>query len=125
MGFDITLKWDEGHRRAFRTSVPGLTVRIGGSPKDIAVKDFSATGIAVAAGSGWSDTDSTVKIKLLLNGKLFLDDLKARVVRLADAGIIALDFMELDRRKQGRLDKLALEVQKRIIDLKKRKKAEK
>ncbi|WP_018125304.1 PilZ domain-containing protein [Desulfovibrio oxyclinae] len=121
MDFNISLPdAEEKLRRAFRTRVPGLTVEFLEQGKTLPVKDISATGFAVEGDSTMREGTSH-PVKLLLNGKLFLSDIKANVIRVAENGIAGLNFEQLDRRQQQRLDKLVLEVQKRLIALKKNK----
>ena len=64
-----------------------------------------------------------VSFDLLLNKRLFLGDLKGKVMRVLDKGIIGCNFEPMDRRQEIKLDKLVLEVQKRLIELRKAKRA--
>ncbi|QGY41518.1 PilZ domain-containing protein [Pseudodesulfovibrio cashew] len=121
MGFDLELSTnsDGQLRQAFRTKVPGLTVRFAGMDGVLEVKDLSATGFAVLdSGRGFSEGGNLV-CDLLINSKLFLGELKARVIRVLDNGIVGINFEELSRQQQAKLDKLVLEVQKRLIALRK------
>lgn len=120
MDFQISTGGDDQLRKAFRTRVPGLTVRFPAMKKVYEVKDLSATGFAVL------DTEKTFKegqplvCDLLINKKLFLGEVNAEVMRVLDNGIIGINFIELARQKQVKLDKLVLEVQKRLIELRKK-----
>lgn len=61
-----------------------------------------------------------IEFELHLNKKLFLSGVTAKVMRVLDNGLIGCNFENLDHRKEARLDKLVLEVQKRMIELKKK-----
>ncbi|MDD4951837.1 MAG: PilZ domain-containing protein, partial [Desulfovibrionaceae bacterium] len=65
-----------------------------------------------------------LELEFFLNRKLFLGGAKCRVMRVLDNGIVGVNFVDLDRHQQIRLDKLVLEVQKRLIELRKAKRAE-
>lgn len=128
MDFDIQMPTeDDKLRQAFRTRVPGLAVRINTEKGvlDCPVSDISATGFAfVDSPRGYSNGQEIV-VDILLAKKLFLGDIKAKVMRVLDKGIIGCNFMGMERRQEIRLDKLVLEVQKRLIELRKaRKEAE-
>lgn len=122
MGFDIEVSTgrDVQLRKAFRTRVPGLTVRFAALEKVLEVKDLSATGFAILAPDLRLQEGQIVECDLLINKKLFLAGAKAQVMRVLDNGIIGINFEELPRQKQAKLDKLVLEVQKRLIELRKK-----
>ena len=64
----------------------------------------------------------TFSFDLLLNKRLFLGDLKGKVMRvITEKGIIGCNFDGMERRQEIKLDKLVLEVQKRLIELRKAK----
>ncbi|MBA4356941.1 MAG: PilZ domain-containing protein [Humidesulfovibrio sp.] len=123
MDFDIKIDEDDKLRQAFRTRVPGLDIRINTSkgPLDFAVRDISAAGFAFADNPRGYSAGLEFTFDLLLSKKLFLGDLKAKVSRVLDNGIIGCNFLAMDRRQEIRLDKLVLEVQKRLIELRKAK----
>lgn len=121
MDFKISLPdAEEKLRRAFRTRVPGLTVKFLELGITTPIKDISATGFAVDGGPGMKE-GMQYTVRLLLNDKLFLGDVRSTVIRVVGNGIVGLNFEELDRKQQQRLDKLVLEVQKRLIALRKKK----
>ena len=60
-------------------------------------------------------------VELLIKDKIFLREMNAVVMRVLDNGIIGMNFVDLERQKQIKLDKLVLEVQKRLIALRKKK----
>ncbi|WP_319466258.1 PilZ domain-containing protein [uncultured Pseudodesulfovibrio sp.] len=121
MGFDIDLpNGDDQLRKAFRTKVPGLSARFPGLKKIYEVKDLSATGFAVLDKEGTFKEGQSLEIELLIKKRLFLDGAKTEVMRVLDNGIIGINFIDLERQKQAKLDKLVLEVQKRLIELRKK-----
>ncbi len=100
--------------------MPGLTANFLDLGVSTPVKDISATGFAVQGSAGMKE-NSEHTVRLLLNDKLFLGDIRCTVIRVVKNGIVGLNFEELDRKQQQRLDKLVLEVQKRLIALRKQK----
>jgi hypothetical protein len=121
MGFDLDIpSGDDQLRKAFRTKVPGLTARFPGLDKVFEVKDLSATGFAVLDPSKGFREGQVVDVDLLISKKLFLGSASAQVMRVLDNGIVGINFVDLERQKQVKLDKLVLEVQKRLIELRKK-----
>lgn len=124
MDFDIKMDGDDKLRQAFRTRVPGLDVRVvtKSGPQDFPVSDISASGFAFAANPRDYSSGMILSFDLLLGKRLFLGDLKAKVMRvITEKGIIGCNFQEMERRQEIKLDKLVLEVQKRLIELRKAK----
>lgn len=123
MDFEIKMDGDDKLRQAFRTRVPGLDVRVitQNGPQDFPVNDISATGFAFADSPRKYSAGMVFSFDLLLGKRLFLGDLKGKVMRVLDKGIIGCNFMEMERRQEIKLDKLVLEVQKRLIELRKAK----
>ncbi|MGE4556998.1 MAG: PilZ domain-containing protein [Desulfovibrionaceae bacterium] len=116
MDFDIKIGGEDDHlRKAFRTQVPGLMARIEGRKKPFQVKDLSSGGFAFLDEGKTFKEGETHRVDLLLKTKLFLGGLTARVMRVLDNGIIGCNLEDLDKRQEARLDKLVLEVQKRLI----------
>jgi len=126
MGFEIEISTggDDQLRKAFRTKVPGLSVRFPALKKVYEVKDLSATGYAVLDTENTFKEGQTLDAELLINKKLFLSGVDSIVMRVLDNGIIGINFVELERQKQAKLDKLVLEVQKRLIELRKKQREE-
>lgn len=122
MGFDLNISTgpDDQLRKAFRTRVPGLSVRFPALKKVYEVKDLSATGFAVLDQAKSFKEGQPLEAELLINKKLFLSGVNSVVMRVLDNGIIGINFVELERQKQAKLDKLVLEVQKRLIELRKK-----
>jgi len=122
MGFDIDLpSGDDQLRKAFRTKVPGLAVRFPALKKVFEVKDVSATGFAVLDPEKGFKEGQSLEVDLLIKKKVFVAECKAVVMRVLDNGIIGINFVDLGRQQQAKLDKLVLEVQKRLIELRKKK----
>nr|WP_284710776.1 PilZ domain-containing protein [Desulfovibrio aminophilus] len=125
MDFDVRLPNDDDQlRKAFRTRVPGLLIRVADSGKEYQVKDLSASGFAILEEARVFKEGQAFEFDLLLARKLFLSQIKGRVMRVLDNGIVGCNFQDLDRRQEMKLDKLVLEVQKRLIELRKAKKEE-
>jgi hypothetical protein len=123
MEFEIKMDGDDKLRQAYRTRVPGLDVRVitKTGPEDFAVQDISASGFAFSDHPRRYSPGMVFSFDLLLNKRLFLGDLKGKVMRVLDKGIIGCVFEAMERRQEIKLDKLVLEVQKRLIELRKAK----
>lgn len=122
MDFNIELPDDEERlRKAFRTKVPGLTARFPGLDLVFEVADLSATGFAVIDKGGRFAEKDGYDVELLIKNRLFISGARAVCIRVHDNGLVGLNFADLDRQKQIKLDKLVLEVQKRLIALRKKK----
>lgn len=123
---DLLLKDDDGElkRAAFRAAIPGLEMRERASGRSYPVKDISATGL------GASDPDKVLRpgvryeVDLLINRKSYLEGIGVKVVRQTQSGTAGVVFDGLDRRQEASLDKLILEVQKRLIAMRKKKQGE-
>jgi hypothetical protein len=120
MAFDISFgDSEERARQAFRTRVPGLEVRFHDSERVYEIRDISASGFAIEDKSGGFKTGGRYDVSLYLNRKQFLGHAGVSVVRALENGIVGLAFDELKRQQALKLDKLVLEVQKRLIQLRK------
>lgn len=106
-------------RRAYRAKVPGLSALAKESEKHYKVEDLSALGFALRDPEGDLRQGDEQFFDLFLAEKLVLEDFKAKVMRINEDGLIGLNFMELDEKAEERLDKLVLEVQKKIISMRK------
>lgn len=125
MDFDVRMpNEDDKLRKAFRTRVPGLLIRVIESGREYQVKDLSASGFAILEENRLFKEGHTFQFDLLLAKKLFLTQVTAKIMRVLDNGIVGCNFADLDRRQEMKLDKLVLEVQKRLIELRKAKKEE-
>ncbi|MBG3876582.1 PilZ domain-containing protein [Desulfovibrio oxamicus] len=114
--FDFTLPSDvEGERRAYRTSVPGLEASVAGKDGTFPVENVSAVGIAMhAPGHAFAEGED-LRVDLLIMGKPYITALPARVARLGEGGLVGCELASPDFWQEARLDKLVLEVQKRMI----------
>ncbi|HEU6437008.1 MAG TPA: PilZ domain-containing protein [Nitratidesulfovibrio sp.] len=114
--FNFTLPSDiEGERRAYRTSVPGLAASVAGKDGTFPVENVSAVGIAMhAPGHAFAEGED-LRLDLLILGRPYITALPARVVRLEGAALVGCEFTAPDFWQEARLDKLVLEVQKRMI----------
>lgn len=110
-------------RNAFRATIPGLEAYVQEREKFYVIKDLSATGMGMQADrDGEFTAGESFTFDLYLNKKLYLGGLEAKVMRISDQLIAGCIFEEPPPRKEARLDKLVLEVQKRLIALRKAKK---
>lgn len=103
-----------GRRQAFRAVPPGVTARVRETLDSFDVNDISAGGVCMTVPEVVFAKGRTLRIDLLIAGRLFLPDLEALVVR-AVPGECACAFQNLTRRQELKLDKLVLEIQKREI----------
>ncbi|WP_319765202.1 PilZ domain-containing protein [Maridesulfovibrio sp.] len=108
-------------RGAFRTSLPGLALRIEGKESTYSVKDFSVNGLAFSAGDDTFEVNETFMVDFVLGKKALLTGLEIKVVRDIGKGLMGCIYVDLDKYQEARLDKLVLEVQKRMIKLRKKK----
>lgn len=121
MDFSIKTEGDDDRlRKAFRTRVPGFHVKVEG--KVYEVKDLSASGFAVGDRSGLLKEGTGHTATFYLNKKMFLSEVGSEVVRVLDNGIVGFNFVGLERRQAIKMDKLVLEIQKRLIELRKKQK---
>ena len=101
--------------------MPGLTARFPGLDQVYDVLDLSATGVAVREEGGRFVEKEMYDVELRIRNRLFIGGALAMCMRLHDGGVVGFNFVDLDRQKQIKLDKLVLEVQKRRIALQKKK----
>ncbi|MEW5771940.1 MAG: PilZ domain-containing protein [Thermodesulfobacteriota bacterium] len=116
----FTVGGDDSQRRAFRAKVPGLKVAVPDRSASYDVMDLSAMGLAFRDDAKSFKENTIITFDLYLNDKVFLAELTARVMRMLDNGLVGCNFEGNDHRKEARLDKLVLEVQKRLIALRKK-----
>lgn len=119
--FDFSLPGaDEHSRRAYRTCVPGLEAYVHERGRAYVVKDLSAMGMGMQVQDKDRFTvNETFTCDLMLNKKTFLTGIRATVMRIAANNLAGCNFEAMDKRMEARLDKLVLEVQKRLISLRK------
>jgi hypothetical protein len=116
----FTVAGDDSNRRAFRAKVPGLKVVVPARNAAYDVMDLSAMGLAFRDDTKSFKENTIITFDLYLNDKVFLAELTARVMRMLGNGLVGCNFEGNDHRKEARLDKLVLEVQKRLIALRKK-----
>jgi hypothetical protein len=110
---------EDSARRAFRAKVPGLKVLLRDRGEIRDVMDISSMGLAFKDDTKTFHEGDSVLFDLLLNDKPFLVELKAVVMRVLDKGLVGVNFEIDDHHKEIRLDKLVLEIQKRMIAMRK------
>ncbi len=122
MDFTIKTESEEDRlRKAFRTKVPGFHAKVSETGKIYEVKDLSASGFAIDDPKGSLDEGQGIDVTFYLNKKTFLSGVQSVVIRVLDNGIVGINFIGLERRQSMKLDKLVLEIQKRLIELRKKK----
>ncbi|MCT4536196.1 PilZ domain-containing protein [Halodesulfovibrio sp.] len=122
---EFTMPTSNERRRAFRAKAYGISVAFEEKNVTCDILDVSVTGFAIKTESLFLKEGAEHSISIQVAGKAYLSDLTCRVVRILDNGIIGCDFRTLDRRQEARLDRLVLELQKRMIAKKKEKDAAK
>lgn len=121
MDFSISMPGDNDKlRQAYRTRVPGFMVLVKKLNRQYEVKDLSATGFAVMDKEEVFSENTEFEVDFILNKKPFITDINSIVMRVVGNGIVGFNFVDLERKKQIKLDKLVLEVQKRLIALRKK-----
>ncbi len=121
MDFTINIESEEERlRKAFRTKVPGFHAKIVETGEIYEVKDLSASGFAIGDPKNSLKEGQEIEITFYLNKKTFLSSVQCVVIRVLDNGIVGFNFIGLERRQSIKLDKLVLEIQKRLIELKKK-----
>ncbi len=106
-------------RKAYRVSIPGLKVIIKGRDDDYQAMDISAGGVAFS----FSEKDKPglatgreIELSLKIKNRVFLENLRAVVIKSRD-DFAACEFRDIPFRQEVLLDKLVLEVQKRMIEI--------
>ncbi len=119
--FEFTLAEDEqGQRLAYRALVHGIEARIGANKATLPVADISVSGCAFQLCEGFSTKEGDIlPLQLEVRGRVIIAQLRAQVIRVTGRGMVACTFMNLSERQEYALDKLVLEIQKRLIEMKK------
>lgn len=122
MDFDFRLPDDyqNGKRKAYRVTAPGLEAHFKQKSAYYKIKDLSATGMAIVDKELGFKKGQKFAVDLTLNKRRYVSGIKAEVVRCAEDGTVGLMFHELEFNKEVRLDKLVVEIQKRAIEYRKR-----
>ena len=115
MGLDIHYD-SQGPRAAFRATLPGLTLELPGG-QQLPLRDLSAGGLSfVLPRAGHLIVQGTeVRANLSIAGKVYIESLPCKIVRITDTDLVAVAFENLSRLHEARIDKLVLEIQKRLI----------
>lgn len=108
-------------RQAYRLHVPGLSIRIQGQEASCPVIDLSPLGLAFKHEGRAFSLGQTFTLDLYARDKLWVDGLNAKIVRVREKSQVACVFVGLTRVQERALDTLTLEIQKRLIDLRKKK----
>ena len=120
---NFSMPTSDERRRAFRAKAYGVAVTFEEQNVTCDILDVSVTGFAIKNESISLKEGADYAISILVAGKMYLSDLTCRVVRKLDNGLIGCDFRTLDRRQEARLDRLVLELQKRMIAKKRKQSA--
>ena len=115
----MKISYDSGNkeRSAFRAGIPGLVMKVEGYSESFDVKDISAKGIAFYAEENVFELETQFEVDLILFGRDILLGLTVRAVRDIGKGLMGCIFIDIDKYQEERLDKLVLEIQKRMIQL--------
>ncbi len=116
--FDFTLGIDEEpQRHSYRAHVYGIEVRLDRGEESYNLMDISISGCAFRAPENVFDVGDQLCLRVEVKGRVILAGIEARVVRFLDNDIVACAFDALTQKQEYTLDKLVLEIQKRIIAL--------
>lgn len=108
-------------RQAYRVVARGLNIMIQGRSTPLPVHDLSVAGLAFRDEAQSLTLGQAFQFDLLIKDKVWVDGVAAKVVRTWNRDMTACIFEGLTRSQETMLDKLTLEIQKRMIDhLKKR-----
>lgn len=114
----------ESKRQAYRVHFPGLSIRVQGRNMPYPVIDLSATGLAYRDDEQAFTLGQKIRLDLYVKDKAWVEGVRAKLVRIRDNGVTACVFEDLTKPQERLLDKLTLEIQKRLIDQRKRKQQE-
>ncbi len=109
---------DDSIRSTYRTSFPGLTVQLK-SGENAQVKNISAGGIGFISYRGSCVEGETQRLNIYISGRPFITNVKGKFIRIYPDGFVACSFVELSRQHELKLDKLVLEMQKKMIAVRK------
>ncbi len=118
--FDFTLPEDkQGQRHAFRANVHGIDVRLNKGKNIYHIVDISVTGCAFQMPQKFFAIGNEFILQMEVSGRVILAGLHARVIRSTAQGLVACTFLKMSERQELAMDKLVLEIQKRIIEVSK------
>lgn len=110
----------ESKRQAYRVAVRGLSIRIDGREEVCPVMDLSATGLAFVDQKQSLSLGENITLDLYVKDRVWQEKIAAKVVRVWNQGMTACVFENMSRHQEQAMDKLTLEIQKRLIDQRKR-----
>lgn len=105
-------------RGAFRIEAPGLVAHVRGVGTFV-VRDVSVKGLCLVDAAELVGRTETFDCDLELSGKMIITGLPARTAWQGDEGEVGLSFENLPLRRELLVDKLVLDMQKRLIAQKK------
>lgn len=111
-------------RKAYRVSIPNLKIKIKDRPGKFEALDISVGGVAFSLKKNDDhglEAGQDVEISLIIKEKVFLKELQGKLVKVTDT-FAACEFEDIPLRQEAILDKLVLEIQKKMIELKRKKK---
>ncbi len=116
--YDFSLEEDaQSARNAYRAMVQGIEARINGGKSTYEVVDISVSGCAIQLPANINLAEgATFTVQLEVRGRSILTALRVKVIRVTPKGIVACNFMNMNERQEYALDKLVLEIQKRLIE---------
>lgn len=120
MDYDVNFEGRYTGRDAYRTRLPGLVAQLADDGREYEVLNLSASGVALKSEGRSFAREELLVFDLVLSGVRILKGARAKVVRVLGRELAGCDFVGLSREEESRLDKLILEVQKRLISARKR-----
>jgi len=110
----------ESKRQAYRVAVRGLSIRIDGREEVCPVVDVSATGLAFVDRKQSLSLGENIRLDLYIKNRVWQEKIAAKIVRIWNQGMTACVFEHMTKYQEQSMDKLTLEIQKRLIDQRKR-----
>lgn len=119
--FSFTYSNEDNDRNTYRVTVTNLKFKENDTGEVFQVLNLSAGGFCIKQWDREPQLAPGDRLTgdLLLNGKVYVGSLIVRVVRISN-DLLGCEFVELDYRDEIRLDKLVLEIQKKLISRKKK-----
>ena len=111
-------------RKAYRATIPGLRAIVQQFSTSCKVRDISAAGVAFYCDEADPSKGDVLEVDFVVADKLLLSKAGVQVVRTTEDGLIGCMFRDLTLKQEAKLDKLVLEVQKRMISLRKKEQQE-
>ncbi len=116
--YDFSINDDDNiNRHSYRAHVYGIEARINKESRCYNLADISVTGCAFRMNNVPWSVGERLRIQLEVKGRAIISGIDARLVRITSNSIVACSFEKLTEKQEYALDKLVLEIQKRIIAL--------